>query len=48
VQVYGEDKANPTATNHIGRPWKSYDGAGLVEIREYDFKEEDAQAPDEP
>jgi len=38
VQVYGEDKASPSATNHIGRPWKSYDGAGLVEIGEYDFK----------
>jgi hypothetical protein len=32
--------------NHVGRPWKAYDGAGLVE--EYDFKEEGAKATDEP
>jgi RHS repeat-associated protein len=38
VQVYGEDKPSPSATNHVGRPWKAYDGAGLVEVGAYDFK----------
>ena len=48
VQVYGEDKTSPDTTNHLGRPWKSYDGAGMVEIGEYDFMEEGAKATDEP
>jgi RHS repeat-associated protein len=36
--VYGEAHSSPVAGNWMGRPWKNYDEAGLVEILEYDFK----------
>lgn len=29
---------NPEDTNHLGRPWKQYDEAGLVTMEAYDFK----------
>jgi RHS repeat-associated protein len=35
---YGEGKPDPTATNHRGRAWKSYDGAGIVTSDAYDYK----------
>ena len=36
---YGESKpGDPIATNHLGRVWKVYDGAGRVTSEEYDFK----------
>jgi RHS repeat-associated protein len=30
--------ANPEDTNHLGRPWKQYDEAGMVAIAAYDYK----------
>ncbi len=36
---YGESKpGDPKVTNHLGRVWKVYDGAGSVTSEEYDFK----------
>jgi RHS repeat-associated protein len=40
--VYGDDLSNgpstPAATNHLGKPYKSYDESGLSTALEYDFK----------
>jgi YD repeat-containing protein len=36
--IYGEDKDNPTESNHCLQAYKVYDGAGLVTSKEYDFK----------
>ena len=35
---YGESKPHPEASNHRGKVWKVYDGAGLVTSVLYDFK----------
>jgi len=35
---YGESKLNPEKTNHRSKPWKVYDGAGVVVSDIYDFK----------
>jgi RHS repeat-associated protein len=35
---YGESRPNPAMTNHRLKPWKVYDGAGVVESDSYDFK----------
>jgi RHS repeat-associated protein len=36
--VYGEDKPDPEATNHLGKVWQVYDQAGIVTSEAYDFK----------
>jgi RHS repeat-associated protein len=36
--VYGEDKPDPKATNHLGKVWQVYDQAGIVTSEAYDFK----------
>jgi YD repeat-containing protein len=36
--VYGDDLANPTTTNHAGRVYRCYDGAGVATTLAYDFK----------
>jgi len=36
--VYGEEKADPEATNHRGKVWQVYDQAGIVTSEDYDFK----------
>jgi RHS repeat-associated protein len=35
---YGESKPDPEITNHRLKPWKVYDGAGVVVSDSYDFK----------
>ncbi len=36
--VYGESKKGPEKTNHRSKPWKVYDGAGILVSESYDFK----------
>ncbi|MCK5218237.1 RHS repeat-associated core domain-containing protein, partial [bacterium] len=35
---YGESKPDPEMTNHRSKPWKVYDGAGVVFSESFDFK----------
>lgn len=35
---YGENQANPEASNLRGKPYQVYDGAGIVTTGQYDFK----------
>jgi hypothetical protein len=35
---YGESKRNPETTNHRLKPWKVFDGAGVLVSESYDFK----------
>ncbi|TFG40391.1 MAG: RHS repeat-associated core domain-containing protein, partial [Candidatus Aminicenantes bacterium] len=35
---YGESKPDPETTNHRLKPWKVYDGAGVLVSDRYDFK----------
>jgi RHS repeat-associated protein len=35
---YGESKPDPETTNHRLKPWKVYDGAGVLVSDSYDFK----------
>ena len=35
---YGESKPNPETTNHRLKPWKVYDGAGVLVSDSHDFK----------
>jgi RHS repeat-associated protein len=35
---YGESKQDPEKTNHRLKPWKVYDGAGVLVSESYDFK----------
>jgi RHS repeat-associated protein len=35
---YGESKPNPETTNHRLKPWRVYDGAGIMVSDGYDFK----------
>ena len=35
---YGESKPDPELTNHRLKPWKVYDGAGVLVSENYDFK----------
>ncbi|QDG52176.1 hypothetical protein FIV42_15940 [Persicimonas caeni] len=36
--IFGHEMANPTATNHLGKPYQHYDEAGVVTLEAYDFK----------
>jgi RHS repeat-associated protein len=36
--IYGESQASPEANNLRGKPYQSFDGAGVVTGAEYDFK----------
>lgn len=36
--VYGESQLNPEASNLRGKPYQSFDGAGVVTTDDYDFK----------
>lgn len=36
--LYGENHSNAVAENFMGRPWKQYDEAGMVEMLAYDYK----------
>ena len=36
---YGESMPDPETTNHRSKPWKVYDGAGVLVSESYDFKD---------
>ncbi|QDG52181.1 hypothetical protein FIV42_15965 [Persicimonas caeni] len=36
--IFGHEMANPTTTNHLGKPYQHYDEAGVVTLEAYDFK----------
>lgn len=36
--VYGESRPDPETTNHRTKPWKVYDGAGIMVSDRFDFK----------